>query len=450
MENLRLSKDIAKKVNSIGGTAYFVGGYVRDKIRGVENYDIDIEVHGISQNDLENILKSFGNVNIIGKSFGIYNIEHKNLDIALPRKERKIGEGHKGFDVNVDPYLGVKNASKRRDFTINAIMQDILTGELIDIFNGINDIKNGLIRFVNKESFIEDPLRVFRACQFASRFNYKITDETIKLCKNINTSYLSKERVFEETSKALLKSKNPSIYFNYLDKMGQLQSWFNELKALQNIEQSPIYHKEGNVYTHTMMVLDEAATYRELVNYAVYFMFAALCHDLGKAVTTFVENGKIKSLKHEIEGIAISEQFLKRLTNNKKLIYYVKNMVEHHMKPNMYAFQNSRIKATNKLFYDSVDPNDLIYLALADHNGRITSQETEYPEKYLKERYEIYKEYMTRDYVNGYDLISAGIEQNEQFSKYMDYALSFRLSGVNKEDALKQILAIHKKQINEK
>ncbi|WP_419773144.1 CCA tRNA nucleotidyltransferase, partial [Helcococcus kunzii] len=282
MENLRLSKEIAKKVNSIGGTAYFVGGYVRDKIRGVENYDIDIEVHGISQNDLENILKSFGNVNIIGKSFGIYNIEHKNFDIALPRKERKSGEGHKGFDVDVDPYLGVKNASKRRDFTINAIMQDILTGEIIDNFNGINDIKNGLIRFVNKESFIEDPLRVFRACQFASRFNYKITDETIELCKNINTSYLSKERVFEETSKALLKSKNPSIYFNYLDKMGQLQSWFNELKALQNIEQSPIYHKEGNVYTHTMMVLDEAATYRELVNYEMYFMFAALCHDLGK------------------------------------------------------------------------------------------------------------------------------------------------------------------------
>lgn len=446
MDNIKLSNEIAKKVNSIGGTAYFVGGYVRDKIRGVENHDIDIEVHGIFQNDLEKILRSFGNINIIGKSFGIYNIEHKNLDIAMPRKERKNGEGHRGFDVDIDPFLGLENAAKRRDFTINSLMQNIITGEIIDKFGGLSDIENKLIRYVDRDSFIEDPLRVFRACQFASRFNYRITEDTINLCSKIDTSYLSKERVYEETSKSLLKSNKPSIYFDYLDKMNQLDIWFKELKALQNIEQNPIYHKEGNVYIHTMMVLDEASKFKEYVNNDIFFMYAALCHDLGKMVTTFVENGKIRSLKHEIEGIEISEKFLKRLTNNKKLIYYVKNMVEYHMKPNMYAAHNSKIKATNKLFYDSVDPNDLIYLALADHNGRITEQNLTYPEKFLKERFEIYKEYMSREYVNGYDLISLGIKQDENFSKYIDYALSSRLSGVDKENALKQILAIYKKE----
>lgn len=450
MNSIELSKEIAKKVNILGGTAYYVGGYVRDKFRGIDNFDIDIEIHGLYKEDLENILKNYGNINVIGKSFGIYNIEHTNLDIALPRKEIKTGHGHRDFDIEIDPFLGPENAAKRRDFTINSIMQNIITEEIIDYYDGMSDIKNKIIRHVDKNTFIEDPLRVFRACQFASRLKFDIADETINLCSNINTESLSKERVFEETSKALLKSQKPSLFFDYLDKMSQLSYWFKELNQLKDIEQSPVYHQEGNVYVHTMMVLDAATKYKDYVNNYLFFMYAALCHDLGKYLTTEFDGDKIKSLNHEIEGISISEKLLKRLTDNKNLIKYVKNMVEHHMKPNIYAFNQSKIKSTNKLFYNSIDPNDLIYLAMADHNGRISSQKLENPEKYLFERLDIFREYMSRDYVDGYDLLSQGIIQNEDFKKYINYALNFRLAGVNKKDAMKQILAIYKKNINKK
>lgn len=248
-KSLDIAEKIAKKVNINGGRAYFVGGYVRDEYRlkfgqtnNIDN-DIDIEIHGIEKNDLEKILNEFGDVLEIGKSFGIYTIRKYNLDIALPRIETKSGEKHTDFDIEVDPFIGTYKSSERRDFTINSIMKDILTGEYIDHFNGIEDIENGILRFVNGEKFQEDPLRVLRACQFAARFGYKIDKETIELCKNIDIRNLSKERVYEEVNKGLFSS-NPSIFFKYMDKMNHLNYWFKELFHLQEIDQSQKFHAE--------------------------------------------------------------------------------------------------------------------------------------------------------------------------------------------------------------
>lgn len=444
MENIILSKEIAEKVNIMGGIAYYVGGYIRDVIKGDENFDIDIEIHGIDKETLEKILSSFGNVNITGKSFGVYKINHYDIDIALPRKEISTGIGHRDFYIEIDPFIGVKNAAKRRDFTINSIMQNILTDEIIDNYNGINDIKNKTIRHVEKNSFAEDPLRVFRAAQFASRFEYKIAGETIKLCKTIDTKSLSKERIYEETNKALTKSNYPSKYFNSLSDMNQLDFWYNEIEKLKYIEQNPVYHKEGNVYNHTMLVLDKASFYKEKVNNKLFFMYSALCHDLGKINSTQIIDGKIHSYKHELTGIEVCDKFLKRITNNKKLIKYVKNMIENHMKPNMYANDNSKISSSNKLFYDSIAPLDLIYLALSDHFGRITEEEIISPENYLFERYELYKQYMKRDYVKGDDLIKLGIKPSKVFSELIIYANKLRLSGVEKKSVLKQIRSYYK------
>ena len=169
----------------------------------------------------------------MGKSFGIYGIKGYSLDIALPRTERPIGSGHRDFEVKTDPYIGTFEASKRRDFTINALMENVLTGEIIDHFSGQNDLKEGVIRHIDDNTFRDDALRVLRAAQFAARFNFTIADETIWLCKTIDLSTLSCERIMLEMKKALIKSDKPSIFFEELRQMNQLSVWFPEVKELQ-------------------------------------------------------------------------------------------------------------------------------------------------------------------------------------------------------------------------
>lgn len=164
MNNYDLAVQIAKKVNEIGGTAYFVGGYVRDKLLGIPNKDIDIEIHNINPEVLENILKELGEVQsrTVGNNFGIYNIDGYDLDISLPRKEKATGKGHKDFEIVVDPFLSLEESAKRRDFTINALMKNVLTGEIKDYFGGLDDLNNGVIRHIDDKTFIEDSLRVLR------------------------------------------------------------------------------------------------------------------------------------------------------------------------------------------------------------------------------------------------------------------------------------------------
>lgn len=203
---------LIEKLSEYTDQAYYVGGFVRDKILRVENKDIDIEVFKVTQDKLEEILKEVDPyVQLVGKQFGVYKIQ--DLDISLPRTEKKTGVTHKDFDISVNPFLSVKDAQKRRDFTINAIYQNIFTGEIVDNYSGIQHLQDGIIQFVDKTTFIEDPLRVYRAFQFASRFDFKISESTLDLIKTIDVSSLPFERIFEETNKALLKSRKPSVYF---------------------------------------------------------------------------------------------------------------------------------------------------------------------------------------------------------------------------------------------
>lgn len=236
---------IAQKIYENGGTAYFVGGYVRDKLLGRENKDIDIEVHNISAENLETILSEFGEVMKFGASFGVYNIKGYDIDFALPRTERKTGEKHTDFEVTADPYMSTEKASKSRDFTINALMENVLTGEIIDHWHGRDDLYAGIIRHVDNETFKEDTLRILRAAQFSARFEFDIAEETIEFCKQLDLSELSRERVFTETEKALMKSEKPSIFFEQLLRMGHLDYWFSELKALIGTKQNEMYHQEG-------------------------------------------------------------------------------------------------------------------------------------------------------------------------------------------------------------
>lgn len=445
LTDLEISKEIAFHVKKNGGKTFFVGGCVRDFILGIDCKDIDIEVHGISPSTLEKILDEFGDRITIGESFGIYNLKGYSIDIALPRKESLKGTGHKDFDIIVDPFVGTKSAAIRRDFTINSLMQDVLTGEIIDHFNGINDLKNHILRHVCEKTFIEDPLRVLRACQFAARFNFTVAIDTIELCKTMDLSKISAERVVEELKKALLKSDKPSIFFETLRKMGQLNYWFKEVKNLIGVEQNPHFHQEGDVWTHTMMVLDVAVKYRDKVKNPFGFMLSALTHDFGKPHSTEIINGVIHSYRHEINGVDVAKSFIKRLTNEHELIKYVLNMTEYHMKPNILAFDNASIKASNKMFDLSVDPIGLIYIAISDSLGMILDHPYVSHEEFLFKRLEIYNEYMARPYVTGKDLIKEGLKPSINFSEILEYAHKLRLAGVKKDEALKQVLNYSKK-----
>lgn len=443
-ENNIIAHNLATLVSKEGGRCFYVGGYVRDRLMKSENKDIDIEVHGVSPETLKRILDGIGKTITIGESFGIYSIKGCDIDIAMPRKERATGKGHRDFEVFVDPFIGYENAARRRDFTINALMEDVLTGEILDFFGGIKDLESGVIRHVDESSFPEDPLRVLRAAQFAARFDFRISEATVSLCRKIDITTLSKERIEGEMKKALLKSEKPSLFFESLRDMNALSYWFKEMISLADTQQRHEFHLEGSVWNHTMMVIDEAAKLRKKAENPYGLMLAALCHDFGKPVSTKTENGVTRSIMHEIAGLPIINDFLHRITNERKLIKYVLNMCKLHMRPNILAFQTSSVKATNKLFDEAVCPHDLLLLASADDNGRISLYPHEGCEEFLQNRLEIYEEYMSRPFVTGSDLIEAGIVPGESFSDILAHAHKLRLSGVEKEKALRQCLAYYK------
>lgn len=437
---------LALKIENAGGRAFYVGGCVRDKALGCQNKDIDIEVHGISEEELEKILSEFGNIKFFGSSFGVYSISGINADISLPRSERKIGNGHRDFEVVVDPFIGIKEAARRRDFTINAMMEDILTGEIIDPFNGSSDMCAGIIKHVDDKTFIEDPLRVLRAAQFSARFDFKIAPETIELCKTIDLSALSSERIEIEMKKALLKSKKPSLFFENLREMNQLGYWFKELEQLIDLEQNTKYHPEGDVWTHTMIVLDNAAKFRNEVSDAYSFMLFALMHDLGKIETTEIINGKIHSYNHEVVGVEIAERLLERICHEKKVKNYILKSIPLHMRPSMLFESKSKIKKTNKLFDEAVEPKDLIYFSLCDKHIETSKKEELEKKEFLFERLRVYEETMEQPYTTGKDLLELGFKSGIELGKMLELAHKLRLAGVSKEKALKQVLAVYGKK----
>lgn len=436
-----MAKALAQRVAEAGGRAYYVGGFVRDALMGETGKDIDIEIHGITPAVLEEILDSLGSRMAIGESFGIFGLRGYSLDIAMPRKEKLRGTGHKDFDVFVDPFIGPEAAARRRDFTVNAMMMDVLTGEVTDPFGGKEDLKNGTLRHVCDETFPEDALRVFRGAQFAARFRFTPAPETLALCGRMDLTHLPRERVLAELEKALLKAEKPSVFFEFLRNTGQLDHWFPELKALIGVPQNPRFHAEGDVWTHTMMVLDQAAALRHRTRDPLGFLLGALVHDFGKAVCTREVNGSIHAYDHETLGLPIAREFLHRLTSERKRIAYALNLLEHHMKPNTYARAGSAVKSTNRLFDEALDPEALICIALADDLGKLPQGSTEENEAFLRQRLDIYREYMSRPHVTGADLIALGLRPGTEFSELLSYAHKLRLAGIDKESALKQTLA---------
>jgi tRNA nucleotidyltransferase (CCA-adding enzyme) len=329
---------LASGIHAEGGRPLLIGGCVRDMLMGAQPKDWDLEVYGIEPVRLREMLDRFGSVNVAGEAFTVYKLG-PDLDVSLPRRERKSGRGHRAFVIEGDPAMTFEDAARRRDFTINAIFRDPLTGELIDPFKGDEDIKRRILRAVSQDTFVEDSLRVLRAAQFAARFEFDIEPETAALCRTMDLSDLPKERVWGEMEKLLLAAKHPSIGIEWLRALGVTEQLFPEIKALEGVPQDPEWHPEGDVFVHTKLVVDGARDSIEDLPYGkqVTVMLAALAHDFGKPATTEFLEGRYRSRGHEEAGVAPTESFLGRLNIHTLAGYDVRAqviaLVREHLKP---------------------------------------------------------------------------------------------------------------------
>ncbi len=330
--------ELARRVRSMGGRALLVGGCVRDALMGQTPKDWDVEVYHVAPADLRALLETFGRVDAVGEAFTVYKLG-SDLDVSLPRRERKTGRGHRAFVIEGDPAMTIEEAARRRDFTINAILKDPLTGEILDPYQGRADIERQTLRAVSPETFVEDSLRVLRAAQFAARFEFLIEPETLELCRAIDLTDLPRERIRGEMEKLLLLAQKPSIGLKLLYEMDAIEKLFPELQALVGVPQEPEWHPEGDVAVHTLLVVDRARELLDGLSYPkqVTVMLGALAHDLGKPATTEFTEGRWRSRGHEEAGAAPTESLLERLNMHTLEGYDVRAqviaLVSDHLKP---------------------------------------------------------------------------------------------------------------------
>ena len=432
---------LAEIIKQNGGRALLVGGCVRDELMGNEPKDFDLEIYGIEPQKLKEILNVFGEVNVVGEAFTVYKIG-SDLDVALPRRERKIGRGHKGFIVEGDKDMSFEEAAKRRDFTVNAILKDVLTDEIIDCYNGRADIKNKLLRVVSKETFAEDSLRVLRAAQFAARFEFTIEPETVEICRAIDLTDLPKERIWGELEKLLLKSKKPSIGLQYFYDLNIADQLFPELVALVGVPQEKEWHPEGNVDVHSLMVVDEARKLIADLPYSkqVTVMLGALCHDFGKPSTTKFFDGRWRSHAHDEAGVVPTISFLDKLgiytLDGYDVRHQITQIVRYHLTPGMFYKSQPSDGAFRRLAR-KVEADLLYRVAKADSLGR--NPEWLPKEKWFKAEAQEWFIQRVRELnieneapkplLMGRHLIELGLKPSAEFKKILDAVYEKQLDG---------------------
>ncbi len=372
--SLDVATHIAERVHAEGGRALVVGGWVRDRLLQRESKDIDIEVFGITADRLRRLLEEIGRVEAVGESFQVFKVG--GLDVALPRRESKSGRGHKGFLVTGDPSMSVEDAARRRDFTVNAISWDPLTGEYLDPFDGRRDLDARVLRVVDVRTFGDDSLRVLRAVQFAARFGLTLEPASAELCRAIPLDDLPAERIWGEMVK-LLFAPSPSIGLALAMELGVVEKLFPELQALAGCPQEPEWHPEGDVWVHTLQVVDQARTRVDDLPrpQQIAVMLGAVCHDFGKPATTAFSEGRIRSIDHEEQGVAPATVFLDRLNVQSIDGYDVRaqvlGMTAQHLKPGMWFKARTEVgDGAFRRLAQKVDLELLARLAKSDCLGR--------------------------------------------------------------------------------
>lgn len=448
-------RSLANAVRKDGGRAMLVGGCVRDELMGVEPKDWDLEVYGVEPVRLKEILLTFLEehgetevrvpLKVVGEAFAVYKLGD-DLDVSIPRRERKVGRGHRGFVVEGDPEMSFEEACSRRDFTVNAILKDPLTREIVDPFGGREDIGRKLLRHVSAATFAEDSLRVLRAAQFAARFEFDIAPETVEICRSIDVTDLPKERIWGELEKLLLKAQRPSIGLKWLYDLRVVDQIFPEMKSLVGVPQEPEWHPEGDVDVHTMMVADEA---RKLIDDLPYerqvaVMLGAIAHDFGKPPTTEFVDGRTRSRGHDEAGVEPALTFLDRLgiftLNGFDVRDQVVQLVRYHLKPGEFYKADAKNPIGDGAFRRlarKVEPDLLYRVAKADSLGRNPDWlpkekwfDAAAQEWFIERVRELQIEKKAPEAIlMGRHLIELGMKPSPKFKKVLDEVYEMQLDG---------------------
>ena len=434
--SIETARAIAETVAAEGGRALVVGGWVRDRLLGRDSKDVDIEVYGLASNRLRAILERFGSVNTVGESFTVYKVA--GIDVSLPRRDSKVGRGHRGFEVTGDPDMSVEEAARRRDFTVNAIAWDPLRLEYLDPFGGrIDLLERRILRAVDPGTFGDDSLRVLRALHFAARFGLRLDPGTFELCRRIHLDDLPAERVWGEIEKLLLQAPRPSVGFALALDLLVIERLFPELRALVGCPQEPEWHPEGDVWVHTLMVIDE--TRRRIDDLErpkqIAAMLGAVCHDLGKPATTAFIDGRIRSMEHEQAGVAPTLAMLDRLNVHTIGGYDVRRqvvgIVAYHLAPN--AFYKSRTPVGDGAFRRLAQKVDLELLALvaqSDCRGRTGVFDCSGIDWFLERARALGVEHAPPDpIVKGRHLLALGLEPGPAVGRILKQIYERQLDG---------------------
>lgn len=438
-------RTIAELVRREGGRALLVGGCVRDSLLGRSPDDFDLECFGIGAERLRSVLSKRFSLDLVGASFGIFKLHHFDVDVAIPRRETKLGLGHKAFETECDPSLSLEDAAARRDFTANAIYEDPLTEEILDPWNGRVDLERGILRHVSAH-FREDPLRVLRGMQFVARFGFSPAQETIAACRTMEPENLPKERLMGEWRKMLVKGVVISAGLQFLRDAGWTK-YYPELAALIGCRQDPEWHPEGDAWNHTLCCLDAFASARTgdddddlIVGLAV------LCHDFGKPATTAWDPRKrrIRSLGHDEAGVAPTLSFLRRLTNEERLLREVPPLVQLHMRPFAMWKDKASDAAIRRLAVRAGGRLDrLLRVAAADDAGRPPFPRDPAALEWLAAQAERLRvaDSAPKPLVMGRDLIALGMKPGVEFGNILKAVYEAQLDGKfdTRENGLKFI-----------
>jgi len=443
---IRLDGDLAplrrvvELLRTAGGRPCFVGGCVRDALLGVPVTDFDVEVYGLGTRAIEATLRREFGIVTVGAAFGVTKLKDLPVDVSVPRRENRTGVKHTDFEVQADPTMTPKDAAERRDFTLNAILWDPVTGELIDPWGGRADLAAKVLRHVSGK-FAEDPLRVLRAMQFAARFEFAVAPETIALCATLTQDDLPAERLMEEWTKLLLRGRKPSLGLNFLRACGWTR-FYPELHAMIDVPQDPEWHPEGCVWTHTGHCLDAFARERVGVrDEDLVVGLAVLLHDIGKATTTKREphDNRWHAYGHEEESHRLAPLFLARITREVKLIEAVLPLVRWHAQPYELWKAKAGDGAVRRLANKVSRLDRLIRVDEADRKGRppLWPGERSPQSLWLAERAAALhlKDSAPKRLVLGRHLIAMGHKPAGWFSQVLDEAFEAQLDGAFADEA---------------
>jgi tRNA nucleotidyltransferase (CCA-adding enzyme) len=355
--------------------AYIAGGSVRDALLDCPPKDFDVEVYGVTYEQLVGALSKWGKTDLVGRSFGVVKLflgDGAEYDFSLARRDSKTAPGHKGFAIEFDPGLTLEEATARRDFTINSLLFDPRETRIIDLHDGQRDLREKLLRHTSA-AFVEDPLRVLRGFQFAGRFELHATPETVELCKSIKHTIaeLPKDRIWHEWRKWAIKSSKPSLGLAFLRDCEWLEH-YPEIRLLINTPQDPRWHPEGDVFTHTSHCLDAMAKLPEFEraddDSKAALMLATLAHDFGKATTTIVAADGISSAGHEAASVPLAESFLERIGAPLHLRERIVPLVFNHMFQTELVTDRSVRRLARRIAPETVEA--LATVMTADSMGR--------------------------------------------------------------------------------